>query len=365
MIVDFAFFILQSVVLFTVSATLFDVVHFLLHRWQRSRFRLLRMFSSWHQVHHDFLDKNMDIHPELAAKNIWAHLVPEFLTSLAGTLVFFAVMPPWPVITVATLHVALFACRIWEEGIDMNHMSMDRLDGRRSVFGVNPSFHAMHHINPLGFYSSFLNVFDMIFGTAIALRGKRVLLTGGSGAYGSAMKAAIEKMGAKVTTVALRSIANTEAMMLRHYDLLVMCHGLKEHEDGSRVWMANLWTTLELGHDYIDARRGELVPPEIWYVGSEAEVLGISDYAMSKRAMADYAAENWFHSPDVTYRHIVPSAFRSRMGWGLMSPKTAVAWSMFLIRRGFRYIPVTYTGLAFINRLRFVRWPKKKQPATA
>jgi hypothetical protein len=56
------------------------------------------------------------------------------------------------------------------------------------------------------------------------------------------------------------------------------------------------------------------------------------------------------------YRHIVPSAFMSPMGKGLMSGGVAAATAMFFISRGFRYIPVTYTGIAFLNWFRFV-WP--------
>lgn len=359
---DIFTFAVECLLLFIVSTSLFDGVHFLLHRWQRSRFSLLRTFSSWHQVHHDFLDKNMDVHPDLARRNFWAHLLPEYLTSVAGTAIFGLIMPLLPVLMVAVVHTGLFIARIYEEGMDFNHMATDRLDGRRSVFGVNQSFHAMHHINPLGFYSSFLNVFDMIFGTAIALRGKRVLMTGASGAYGKWMYEHLVDVGATIDTLSAAKADGhiISTLDLGKYDLLVMCHGLKGHELSAEVWRANLILTEALGGSFIAANRHKLVPPEIWYVGSEAEAIGISDYAMSKRAMADYAAEHWFHNPDVTYRHIVPSAFRSKMGWGLMSAKTAVAWSMFLIRRGFRYIPVTYTGLAIIGRLRFVRWPKRK-----
>ncbi len=53
------------------------------------------------------------------------------------------------------------------------------------------------------------------------------------------------------------------------------------------------------------------------------------------------------------YRHIVPSAFRSQMGPGVMSGRTAAAIALWLIRHGFRYVPVTYTGIAFVNFIPF------------
>ncbi len=37
------------------------------------------------------------------------------------------------------------------------------------------------------------------------------------------------------------------------------------------------------------------------------------------------------------------------MGPGLISGELAAKWALFLIRRGFRYVPVTYTGIALVN----------------
>ncbi len=347
-------FVAQCAVLFVISTTLFDALHFLLHRWQRSRFSVLRRFAAWHQVHHDFLDKEMNIHPELVKKNFWAHLVPEFLSSFLGTVVFMIIVPVWPVIAVCVLHIVLFGFRIVEEGMDFNHMAMDRLHGQRGTFVVGPSFHAMHHINPLGFYSSFLSLFDIIFGTAIALRGKRVLVAGARGAFGGHMVDYLTKAGAHVDGVVLRGLPSAEILGRLHtYDILVLAHGLKDHPLPTEIWAANHAAGIMLADAFIEAGAQRLVPPELWAVGSEAELVGFSDYAMSKRTFANYAAEFWWHNPDVTYRHIVPSAFSSKMGKGLMTAKFAVACSMFLITRGFRYIPVTYTGIAWINRLRF------------
>jgi hypothetical protein len=103
-----------------------------------------------------------------------------------------------------------------------------------------------------------------------------------------------------------------------------------------------------------------LVPPEIWAVGSEAEFHGdmgqpdMVAYAASKRAFARRAL-SYYRSPDVLYRHIVPSAFTSAMGPGPMSAGTAAGIALFLIRRGFSYVPVTLTTLALWNYFRFIR----------
>jgi hypothetical protein len=46
------------------------------------------------------------------------------------------------------------------------------------------------------------------------------------------------------------------------------------------------------------------------------------------------------------------------MGPGLMSGRTAARIAMFFIRRGFRYVPVTYTGIALVNYWKFVFSPR-------
>ena len=101
------------------------------------------------------------------------------------------------------------------------------------------------------------------------------------------------------------------------------------------------------------------VPVEVWAVGSEIECHptfgnpGLRSYALWKRAFAR-AAARLTNDPDVLYRHVVPSAFRSQMGTGVMTGQTAATIAFWLIRRGFRYVPVTYTGIAFLNFIPFV-----------
>ena len=58
---------------------------------------------------------------------------------------------------------------------------------------------------------------------------------------------------------------------------------------------------------------------------SDAGAPRLRAYARSKRAYAREAARLFFDE-EVLYRHIVPSSFRSRMGPGLMSGRTA-AWA--------------------------------------
>ena len=366
---DVLLWLVELAVTFAVSTFIFDTVHWALHRWTKSRFALLRTFASWHHVHHRFLDGKMQVHMDLAATNFWAHLVPEFLTSLAGTAVFYLVFNWIPVTVVVLIHVWNFANNIRTEGMDGNHMSMDRVSGQQSLLKVNAAYHAMHHITPDNFYSSYLNVFDLLFGRSCTIRHRRFMITGASGAFGSAMKARIERLGGIVETARHGvdfAAGDTERMCARleRADVLILAHGAK----GAQAWDANYTTFVELADLFTALGKDRLVPPEIWAVGSEAEFHGdmgqadLVDYAASKRAFARRAL-SYYRSPDVLYRHIVPSAFTSAMGAGAMSANTAAGMALFFIRRGFSYVPVTLTTLALWNYFRFIRQTPDLRPA--
>lgn len=365
---DVLLWALEAVITFAVSTFIFDTIHWALHRWTKSRFRLLRTFASWHHVHHRFLDGKMQVHPDLTMSNFWAHLLPEFLTSLAGTAVFYLFFHWIPVTCVVLLHLWNFINNIRTEGMDANHMAMNRVSARQSVFKVNAAYHAMHHITPENFFSSYLNLFDLLFGRSCTIRHRRFVITGATGAFGSAMKRRIEALGGNVEAArhgvdfAPGDVSRMRDRLARA-DVLILAHGAK----GPEAWDANYTTFIELADLFISLGKGRLVPPEIWAVGSEAELHGdmgqadLVDYAASKRAFARRAL-GYYRSEDVLYRHIVPSAFTSQMGAGPMNADTAAAIALFLIRRGFSYVPVTLTSLALWNYFRFI-WQKPETAA--
>jgi hypothetical protein len=250
---------------------------------------------------------------------------------------------------------------IKDEGMDLNHMSMRRISGQQGLLWVTPSYHAMHHVHPNNFFSSFANLFDLLFGTGTQIDGRRFLITGASGAFGSAMKARLERLGGVVET-ARHGVDfgpdDYERMRekLARTDVLVLSHGAKA--DGA--WDANYTTFAGLIDLFVEIGRTRLTPPEVWGLGSEVELHGdfgmaeLRDYSVSKRAFARRAL-GYYRSPELIYRHIVPSAFTSAMGKGAMSADFAAAVALFIIRRGFAYVPVTLTTLALWNYFRFVR----------
>ncbi|MDR3471258.1 MAG: sterol desaturase family protein [Devosia sp.] len=353
----------QAAVVFVVSTTIFDILHYLLHRWEASRSRLLRAFSRMHWVHHRFLNLEMQIDPAYRWQNIWCHVVPEYVTSMAGTLAFLLIFPWPPVAIIAALRTWYLLSTLKEEGMDFNHMSMDRVSARQGLWWVDANYHAMHHLFPNQFFSSFANVFDLLFGTACQIEGRTFIVTGASGAFGKAMSARIIRKGGEVR--ALKSGRDfgpgdydRAREALEWADVLILAHGAKTAD----CWDANYVTFVDLIDLFIEVGKNRVLPPEIWALGSEAELHGdfgqedMKDYVASKRAFAA-RARGYYANPMVIYRHIVPSAFTSAMGRGLMSADTAAAIAIFFIRRAFRYVPVTYTTLAFWNYFRFKRQP--------
>ncbi|WEJ56846.1 hypothetical protein [Devosia sp. FJ2-5-3] len=359
MVWDVLIFLLQAGVAFIVSTALFDALHWLLHRWEKSPNPLLRKFSSWHWVHHKFLGLDMQVNPAYARLNIWFHILPEYLTSMIGTALFLLVFPWPPIVAVAILRTIMLGMTLREEGLDYNHMSMDRVGGKQSLWWVNNNYHAMHHVYPNNFFSSFANVFDLMAGTGSQIEGRRFLVTGASGAFGGALVKALEKRGGVVETAksGVDFSAGEYAGMkqkLERADVLVLSHGAKSGD----CWNANYTTFRDLIETFTELGKDRLAPPEVWALGSEVEFHGdmglaeLKDYSASKRAFAA-RARRYYRSDDLIYRHIVPSSFTSAMGKGAMSAETAVGIALFFITRGFKYVPVTLTGLAVLNFFRF------------
>jgi monoglucosyldiacylglycerol epimerase len=240
MIWEIVVFLLQAGLAFIASTALFDALHWVLHRWERSKLPLLRTFSSWHWVHHKFLGLDMQINPAYARANIWFHILPEYLTSIAGTVVFLVVFPWPPILAVVAIRTVMLVMTLREEGLDYNHMSMDRVGGQQGLLWVDNNYHAMHHVYPHNFFSSFANVFDILAGTACQIEGRRFLVTGAGGAFGSAMVAKLKGLGAIVETAKSGqdfAPGNYVAMRekLERADVLVLAHGAKTDD----CWNAN------------------------------------------------------------------------------------------------------------------------------
>lgn len=189
---------------------------------------------------------------------------------------------------------------------------------------------------------------------------KKFLITGASGAFGSELKKILEAEGAQ--TICPRygkewnytDYSYFSPEVLQAVDVLILSHGSKK----DHAMEANCDSFLEIISRYRSARKSVSKTAEIWGLGSEIEfhpAFGNKDlqiYLDSKRAYAKHASR-LYHDPSLIYRHIVPAAFRSQMGPAIISGKTAVKIALFYLKKNWKYIPVTYTGFAFLNYFRF------------
>ncbi|HEX5064084.1 MAG TPA: hypothetical protein VFV99_32130 [Kofleriaceae bacterium] len=357
--VDFARFAIGTVVLYAATTVVFDVLHYALHRCAASRFRVLRRVAAPHVVHHEFLGTSLRFDERLVWPNIWWHRVPEWTVQVAATACAAPFVPLSWVLCAAATHTVLFVITVVGRGKDGNHVSLTTVPSPRSWF-VGPAYHSLHHAYPESYMSSFVKLFDWVLGTGCHLRGKRIVMTGASGAFGEPLRQLLEQEGAAVTALRFGhdwTYDDYEGVdrALATADILVLAHGAK----GPQAMQANCDSFVAFIERFLSRHPNALIPIEVWAVGSEIEAHPawgnpeLQVYLESKRAYARHAWR-YFRDRRFTYRHIVPAAFRSRMGPGLMSGRTAARTAMFFIRRGFRYVPVTYTGIAFVNYWKFV-----------
>ncbi len=351
--------LMEAALLFVVATFVFDVIHYALHQMMDSRWPWLRRLGRLHQAHHEFCDRGLHYHDDKAISNLLKHVLPEYSTQMVICALALLVLEPLPVIAVMTCFTVLFVAVLFMRGIDRNHSPTRILPPAHGTLFVQPSYHGLHHAFPESYLSSYTTLFDRLMGTACQIRGRRVALTGASGAFGSAMKVLLERAGATVIPLKFGvdftydDYSRADAK-LRMADILVLAHGAK----GELAMHANHDSFRALIERFKALTNDRLLAVEIWGVGSEIEchpAFGIADlksYARSKRAYAK-AAARLFHDPDVLYRHVVPSAFHSPMGPGLLSGRTTARIALWMIRHGFRYVPVTYTGIALLNFIPF------------
>lgn len=352
----------EGVALFLAASTLFDVVHYTLHHFLKSRHALLRRVGGLHQAHHDFYTDTLQFDERFARANLLWHVIPEFANQVAFTLPGYFLFGPWPVAVALTIETTIFALVVSRGGMDDHHITLENRGNRRNPDGglfVTADYHAQHHIHPDRFFSSYLTAFDRLMGTACQIQGRTVALTGASGSFGSAMARLIEREGATVIPLKhgldfTADDATPADDVLREADILVLAHGAK----GPEAMVANCDSFVALIERFRALHAPPLTPIEVWAVGSEIEChpsFGdpvLKGYRQSKLAYARHA-RRYYADHNLIYRHIVPSSFRSAMGPGLISGETAARWSLFLIRRGARYVPVTYTGIAMVNYFKF------------
>lgn len=361
--------------LFCTGSLFFDVVHYMLHRPNTSSHPLLRRLARIHRFHHLYFTRHMNFDDKYLWQNLVQALPLELGLQIFGTalgyvlaiwatptgLVWITQSHLWSMISIQITRTTVV---ILANGRDSNHLVYKTAPKDPNWIFAGPEYHALHHVYPDRYIGSFIKLFDWIWGTSYSVRGKRIVITGGNGAFGRAIVAELEEEGVQ----SIHSLKfgvdwdhqNFEKAIaaLSACDILILAHGTK----GQDAVESNCNSAVRLVQLFKQNRPiNETSPtlPEVWYVGSEIEfhpAFGnkeLQRYSHSKRRFLPHA-RSFFDDADIIYRHIVPSAFQSPMGPAILSASWAARCTMFWIRRGARYVPVTYTGFAYLNYFKFM-----------
>lgn len=351
--------IFQAIFAFLLATFIFDICHYVLHQCLKSKRSWLRTIGRLHLHHHRFLTPSLHIEKSATLPNLRFHIVLEQSIQCLAILACHLFLP-WTAIYIALiLQFIILGNILYTRGIDRHHQPQAQLKAYRRPFFVDANYHALHHVYPQYFFSSYIKLLDIILGTAQPLTGKYIALTGANGALGSHMRHLLEKEGAIILPIKFgvdytyTDYSNLTPILAKA-DILFLCHGTK-YDDTQQANCDSFIAIIEI---FKRLHRQQLVPPEIWAVGSEIEchpcfgIKKLYPYATSKRNFAR-TARVYYADQTIQYRHIVHSAFISKMGPGLMTARFAAKLTLFLLKRGWKYIPVTYTGFALVNYFRF------------
>ncbi len=353
---------LEVLILLLLSSFVFDGIHYFLHRLENHPHPLLRRLGQMHADHHRFFDEKLKINESYRRKNLVNHVLPEALTAYAVILLGGIFVSGLSLLIALSVQTCFFALNLYWQGEDPHHREKEPAPTSRFFsFWVRANYHRLHHIFPNRYYSSFHRLFDWLMGTGHHLETKRYGVSGTSSGLGREFLSSLSALS-NYPVVRLKHGRDFNGLQvfakekLKGIDVLVLSHGNREPE---KSMPANYWSYVNLIEAYRKVCEEEGRTPEVWAVGSEIEFhpsFGVKSYVPyleSKRAFQRVARYYAFY-PGLIYRHIVPAAFRSQMGWGFFSARTVARLSLFMIKRQMHYIPVTYTGFAILNYFKFL-----------
>ncbi|KAJ5664884.1 uncharacterized protein N7477_007332 [Penicillium maclennaniae] len=235
---------------------------------------------------------------------------------------------------------------IFTSGRDSNHLIYKIAPKDPNWLFVGPEFHSLHHVYPDRYIGSFIKVLNWIL------------------AFGRAIVTELEREGVncirklKFGTDWDHNNFDKALAVLSTSDVLILAHGSKD-QDAVESNCNSAIRLVKLYKQYRVANPSDPTLPEVWYVGSEIEFhpswgnAPLQRYSQSKRQFLPHP-RSFYDDPDILYRHIVPASFHSSMGPAVLAADGAAKYAMWWIRRGARYIPVTYTGVAYLNYFKFV-----------
>jgi len=332
MIIIFLLKLFSGILLLLLATIVFDVLHILLHLSSRSRYYFLRTLGSLHATHHQFLDENLHINEPLMMRNVWRHVVPEFIVQVAVTLAL-APLFPLPAVGLALfIELGVFLFIMWDKpGVDINHKPIDQLKAYRPLYFCVPEYHLLHHVFPDAHFSSWIKTLDHLLCTGIAIQDRHILLTSGNTKFGKTFAQELNNAGAEVTVIDKKNPAQDAAWSdaLKQSDILVLCH---QPDTSSRYQ--------EIIELFYKTHRNRRIPVEVWALASCREFNDIS-----QASDAQFAKE-WFVAEKIIYRHLVANGFDS--------DARLVKSILKRIRRGFNYVPGFWNAAMLRHYWQFV-----------
>ncbi|PYH79065.1 hypothetical protein BO82DRAFT_341400 [Aspergillus uvarum CBS 121591] len=358
--------------LYLTGTVFFDGMHYLLHRWARSEWKLLRQLSRYHQYHHLYYGRMLQFNPKYSRLNARIALPLELFCQLLGSVLGWALaravaLSPsghsdrGALLLVLLVQTGRALTVILNDGKDSNHISYDTVPKDRSWTFVGPEYHALHHHYPDKYMGSATKLFDWVAGTAYSLRGKIVVIIGDSGDFGQAMeKHLLEERVKCVYKLNIKPNCSQQddarlAVMLEEADILILAHDTQSI-DGT---VPNPTSGIPLIQEFLrfKATRRAKVLPEIWHVDCESELPlpwrvthRQQDSVPAKPSFLPYA-RSLYRSSQVTFRHIVLPAYHRSTARLMVSPDWPVRVALWWIRRGAHFVPVTRTGQAYLHFL--------------
>ncbi|WPF90139.1 bifunctional sterol desaturase/short chain dehydrogenase [Cyanobacterium aponinum AL20118] len=372
-----------------------DVYHFLAHVWQP-----LYRLHSWH---HRIFKPDLSVNSEAIYRQAnWYNDLPESLVMLAFSFIyaFTVIQTQWInpdyqwLVWTGSFYTLTFTAGAIARGLgvpyadaitDVTHRQGDFTNIPANLF-VNRPYHWRHHFDDQNaYFCGTITVIDRIMGTALSLKGKKVIVTGANGTLGQALIKQLYLKGAKITALTSQekelsiSVKNQQIpiktvtwqigkeselnQLLTKTDILIINHGINVHGEKSaeaieKSYEVNTfsgWRLMELFLDTVKTNQDKATK-EIWVNTSEAEVNPAFSplYEMSKRTMGELVTMKRVNAPCII-RKLILGPFKSNLNpIGIMSAEWVAQQIVNLAVRDFRDIIVT------INPLTYMLFPIKE-----
>ncbi len=365
-----------------------DSYHALAHVWSP-----LYRLHAWH--HRVFRPDLSVVSTEIYQKAHWYNDLPEALVMLSFGLILPLGMVLWQGSWFLALAASLglfytfsFLVAAIARGLGIpNADEITDLTHRPGPFlapptpwRVNRTYHWRHHFDSQNaYFCGTLTLVDKFLGTALALKGKKIAVTGASGSLGMALLSELHGQGAKVIALTsgdrpLSLTVNGETVPIRterwavgqekqllelfaEIDILVINHGVNVHQQRTAIAIEqayevntfSAWRMLELFLQTVKTNK-DIATKEVWINTSEAEVNPAFSplYELSKRALGDLITMRRLDAPCVI-RKLILGQFKSNLNpVGILFANWVAKEIVKAVRRDTRNIIVTINPLTWL-----------------